>query len=1053
MESKSKRIMLFYRILLVFISVPWLITNNTFAQEASTITGLVTEVGSNNPLIGVNVYIEGTTTGTLTDVYGNYTLNVPSVESVLVFSYIGYEAEKITVGDKTVINVQMTPEDIALDEVVVIGYGSQKKKLVTGATAQVSGESIERVNTSSALRALQSQSPGLSIVSTSGRPDADFKINIRGLGTIGNAKPLVVIDGIAGGDLRNISPADIESVDILKDAASSAIYGARAANGVILITTKQGKPGKNTISYDGYYGVQNPERYIEMTGIQDYIMLVNESEENSGRTATDFQTKVPASLWQDVENGWNGTDWLRELTNVNAPVSSHALNFTGATESSSYSVGTSYLYQEAVLGNPIKEQFERYTIRVNSNHKFLEKNNRSIVRFGENFLYTYKKNKNQTNAAWRWLSATPLLPVRDTTGEFARDDYVRFFSPLNPVAYQYYNSLNEQKLHDMRLNAYMEIEPLKNLVYRSNFGYSVSSFSYRRFVPVYDFGSGMGSLNRVDETSQLLNIGISYQWENTINYQFSLGEKHNFNTLVGQSIERTGLGESIRGSNTGSLFNTFDYAYLVNAPTITSSTTELTGGPLGEWALASFFGRLMYDFDETYLLTAIVRRDGSSNFSPERRWGVFPSVSAGWVISNEGFFSALKDKISLLKLRASWGQNGNQDILPFQFVSPFSFSSQDYYFGTDKTIPTIGGYPSLLGNELVTWETSEQINLGLDINFFQGRVQYAFDVYKKDTKDWLVAPPTLAIHGAEAGYINGGAVENKGFEMSLTYKDRIGKLSYSFAGSLGFNKNEITLIKNTEGYIEGARVNELANSQPSPYRAQVGYPISYFYGYKTAGVFQTQEEIDAYTGPKINGDNTEPGDLIFVDTDKDGEITSDDRTMIGDPNPDATFGFTANFNYGGFDLSITAAGVAGNDILTAYHSGSVYSDNYPEYYLDRWHGEGTSNRYPRITSRANANYLKFSDIYLNKGNYLRIQNLSLGYDFKKLLPNIPQIDKMRLFFAVQNLYTFTKYIGPNPEVGADKGVGPDPANAWAKGIDVYFNPIPRTFSLGVNLAF
>lgn len=1020
--------------------------------QPKQVFGTVTDQDTDEPLAGVNVIIEGTFTGALTDYSGKYVIDVPSPEAVLVFSHIGYETRKIQVSDQTEINVQLVAEEFKLDELVVVGYGTQKKKLVTGATAQVSGTDIQNVNTTSTLRALQSQSPGVSIISTSGRPDAEFKINIRGLGTTGNSEPLVVINGIAGGDLRNISPSDIESIDILKDAASAAIYGARAANGVILVTTKQGRSGEPVITYDGYHGVQNPEKTLEMVSARDYMTLINEAESNSGKPLTDFENVLPENVWEMIQSGWEGTDWLREVTNVNAPVSSHSINITGGNEKSTYSLGASYLSQEAIMGNPVKEKFDRYTFRINSRHVLKEKNGREIIRAGENLLYAFKKNSNQTNGAWRWLSSTPLLPLRDSTGNYTRDDYLGHYSPLNPVAYQYYNSDNERKLHDIRLNAYLEIEPVRNLTFRSNFGYSISSVSARDFLPKYDIGTGVYALNQVDKTRQSLSLGISFRNENTLTYQFSIQNRHNFTALIGQSIEKTGLGESISGRNTNSLFDSFEYAYLVNTPNIHSGSTELTGGPLREWALASFFGRINYDFDETYLFTAIIRRDGSSNFAPDERWGTFPSVSAGWVISNEDFFMPLRTSIELMKLRVSWGQNGNQDILPFQFVSPFKFLGQNYYFGTDKSVPTIGAYPAILGNELVSWETSEQMNFGLDCYLFKGSIQLAFDVYKKNTKDWLVSPPTLAIHGAEAGYINGGAVENKGVELSIIWKKVLGQFSSRLSGNLGYNKNKITRIENLQGLIEGNQINEYANGQLPPYRAEVGYPIGYFWGYETAGVFQTQEQIDDFSGAKANGANTKPGDLIFVDHNGDGEITSEDRKMIGDPNPDFIFGFSAVFEYAGFDLSITAAGVAGNDILTAFHSGSIYVDNYPEYKLDRWHGEGTSNRYPRLTSSSNRNYTEFSDIYLNKGDYLRIQNLSLGYDFKHLFPDSP-LGKAHLYVASQNLYTFTKYIGPNPEVGADKGISGEEPKDWGKGIDVYFNPIPRTFVVGVNVMF
>ncbi|MFW5701198.1 MAG: SusC/RagA family TonB-linked outer membrane protein, partial [Cyclobacteriaceae bacterium] len=495
--------------------------------------------------------------------------------------------------------------------------------------------------------------------------------------------------------------------------------------------------------------------------------------------------------------------------------------------------------------------------------------------------------------------------------------------------------------------------------------------------------------------------------------------------------------------NVNSIFDSFTYAYLDNVKQLTIGQTVLEGRPFSEGFLASFFGRINYDYKDKYLFTAILREDGSSNFAKGNRWGSFPSLSAGWIISEEPFFGENSKFIDFLKLRLSWGQNGNQNIENFQYLTNYSFSNVRYSFGTDKGEWAIGAYPSILPNKDVTWETSEQWNLGLDTRLLQGKLFVNLEYYKKITKDWLLRAPILASQGAGAPFINGGDIENRGLELDLGWNGESNSgFKYQLNGNIAFNRNEVTRIDNTEGIIEGNQVNEHAVGQLPPYRAQVGYPIGYFWGYKTAGVFQNQEQINNYNGAIVGN---QPGDLIFVDLNSDGEIDSEDRTMIGDPNPDVTIGFSLNLEYKGFDFSVAANGVLGNQILLSYHRADGYLENYPKYYLNRWHGEGTSDRYPRLTSTPSPNYTYFSDIFIEDGDYLRIQNITLGYDLKRILKSLP-LEKTRLYLSGQNLITFTNYIGANPEVGFA------PSN-WAKGIDVNFNPLPKTYLLGISIQF
>jgi TonB-dependent starch-binding outer membrane protein SusC len=437
-----------------------------------------------------------------------------------------------------------------------------------------------------------------------------------------------------------------------------------------------------------------------------------------------------------------------------------------------------------------------------------------------------------------------------------------------------------------------------------------------------------------------------------------------------------------------------------------------------------------------------MRADGSSNFAKGKQWGYFPSVAAGWLLSEESFMEPTRKVIDYLKLRASWGQNGNQSITPFQYLSSYSFSNGGYYMGTDKTAPVTGGYPSILANPDVTWETSEQLNIGFDSRFFDSRLGLNFDWYNKITKNWLVQAPVPGTWGAAAPYINGGDVENKGVEVVMNWKDKIGDFTYSLAANVAFNQNKVTRIANSEGIIEGATTIFSTADRTSFYRAQVGYPIGYFYGYKTAGVFQNQAQIDAYTAGKLTG--TKPGDLIYVDTDQNGVIDSKDKTNIGNPNPAATYGFNISLGYKGFDLAISANGVTGNQIASNLKPAGTTYANWPAQYLGRWHGDGTSNRYPRIDANTN-NWGWNSDIYVDNGDFLRIQNVTLGYDFKKLMPKMI-LSQARLYASVNNLFTFTKYYGADPEIGYA-------AEGWSKGIDLGFYPSPRTVMVGVNLKF
>jgi TonB-linked SusC/RagA family outer membrane protein len=1033
------------------------------AQQNLSVSGVVTDAGDGSPLVGVSVLVKGSTVGTITDMSGKYTLKAAQ-GATLVFSYIGMEKQQAVV-KTNVVNVALGSDSKMLNEVVAIGYGTMKKKLVTGATVQVSGDKLQKQSTTSAFTALQSQTPGVNITQSSGQPGEGFKVNIRGIGTVGNSDPLYVIDGISGGSINNLNPSDIESIDVLKDAASAAIYGARAANGVILVTTKQGKSGKIQVSYDGYYGIQNPAKQASLLTAQEYIAVNDEIDFNEGMAAKDWNT-ILGSLSNSVKDGsWKGTNWLDLITNRNAPTQNHSINIAGGNDASKFSMGVSNTSQEGIYGKPVPSKYERTTVRLNSDHVIAKVSGLEVIKVGQTLNYNYvtKSGIGIGNQYWNDISnvlrATPLLPVYDAAGNyFNQDDKTDAglggdaFSPYsNPAADMVYNRGNNiSKNHGLNMSAYLQIQPIKNLIFKSQFGYKLSASSYRSYNPGYEALSSTNP-DKLNSVSQNMSLGWNYSLENTINYKLKLSS-HSIDALVGQSLEKWGMGENLSGQNGNLLFGDFEHAYLDNSQGLVAGQTYVNGSPWGEGGLASFFGRVNYDYNETYMASVVMRADGSSNFARGKRWGYFPSVSAGWVVSNESFMESTKDWMDFLKIRGSFGENGNCNIKAFQYLATVSFDkTAAYTFGNNKDQQTTGGYPNILPNPDVKWETSQQTDFGFDARFLNSRLSLTFDWYKKLTKDWLVVAPQLASFGTGAPYINGGDIKNQGYEIALGWKDKIGSdFTYGVNTNLSFNKNEVTRIANTDKIIPGPS-NVLSQGTSEFYRAEVGHPIGFFYGYKSEGIFQNQADIDAWkaAGNGILQTNVQPGDVKFADLNHDNVIDKDDKGQIGDPNPDFLLGLNFDFGYKGFDLNISCYGAFGQQIARSYRSfaGSRY-ENYTTEVYQRWHGEGTSNLWPRLTSGSNVNYQELSSIFLESGDYLKVKNITLGYDFKRLYKKMP-FSQARLFVTAQNPFTITKYSGMDPEIGSDAGSG----NSWASGIDIGFYSSPKTYLIGLNIKF
>ena len=1042
------------------------------ALYAKPISGTVVSATDGDPLVGATIKLQGTQTGTVTDINGRFTLDA-EVGQTLVVSYVGFLTKNVKVTGSP-LNITLEEDRVLLDDVMVIGYGVLKKKLVTGATVQVKGEDIQRMNTTNPLQAMQGQTPGVSIASTSGQPGSSMKVQIRGLGTVGNADPLYLIDGICG-DITTLNPADIESIDVLKDAASAAIYGAQAANGVVLITTKSGREGKAEISFDTYYGWQNVARKAPMLNAQEYMTIMNEQQINSGNVPYDFSKMK--SIY-DANGKLYDTDWIDQMLKDNATTQSYNLGITGGSKTSTYALSLGYMDQEGVVGGKDVSDYKRYNFRINSEHKMLG----DMLKVGEQVSFVYNQTTgigvgNQYNNTLRSAFGTsPLAPVYATNvfsgspaeagadaslyngfygSPYNTTDYSDWYAyDSNPYGLMMLRNKNQNKNTSFSGNVYAELTPLEGLKLRTVFGTVYSTSESRNFTPFYHFSPFNYNDTRTS-ASQSMGHGLAMTWTNTAQYDWML-QDHAFNALLGMESTRY-EGTSLYAAN-GELkegFDDWEHAYVSNGTaTSTDKGLAVGGSPHDDSRSVSYFGRLGWNWKETYMVNATLRCDGSSKFARGHRYGWFPSVSAGWTLTNEKFMQPLTSVLDFLKLRASWGQVGNQNISNYQYLAPIKTANTHYLFGTSgyddtESVSILGqnwgAFPSRVANADVTWETSEQFNVGLDARLLNSRLNVNLDFYIKTTKDWLVAAPILATVGTGAPYINGGDVKNKGFEFNLTWNDRIGR---DFRYHVGFNgavnKNEVGNIPTDDGIIHGA-TNQLYDNSPEFYRAQNGHAIGYFWGYKTAGLFQNEQEINDWIscGNGVLQADVKPGDVKYIDVNHDGQINDADKVDLGNGIPDFTYGFTLGFDYKGLDFSIQANGATGQQIVQTYRNHSNAQANYTTEILQRWTGEGTSNSIPRVTT-TNINW-QFSDLYVHDASYLRISNVTLGYDLSRIMKS-RFCRQLRVYVQAQNLFTFTKYKGMDPEIG----YGTD---GWVSGVDVGYYPRPRTFLIGANVKF
>lgn len=1011
------------------------LSHTAMAQAVRKIKGTVTDAKDAQPIPGVTVQVKGGA-GTSTDLNGEFTLSAKTGD-VLVVTFMGYKEKQVTVGTSDKYNINLVEDARALDEVVVIGYGTQKKKLVTGANVQIKGEELQKQSTTNALQALQGQAPGVQITSTSGQPGEALNVVIRGKGTVGNSGPLYVVDGVQTGDINYLNPADIESIDVLKDAASAAIYGSQSANGVVLVTTKSGKSGKSQITFDAYFGQQRLPSQARMLNAQEYATIMNEAAINSGKNPYFTNDAIAAMS--------SGTNWIDQMFVDKAPTQNYTFGAQGGNETSNYSASLAYTNQQGIVGGESLSNYERYNIRINSNHKLYK----DIITLGENVSFAYINNNgigvgNQYNNSLRGaFNTSPFVPMYDDKGNFydnSNSDWNN--GEANPYATMYYSNQNTNNNQRLLGNIYLGVEPIKNLRFKTTLGLDYGAFEGRSFLPIYSLS--IYTFNDVTNVNQNMSKGRALTWDNQLSYSFNLQTVHNFEVMLGSSSYQY-AGSGLNASNKNLIFNDLEHAWLTNATNTEGANIGLGGAPNTPDKRMSYFGRLTYNYKEKYMLNATLRGDGSSRFAEGHRWGFFPSVSAGWVATNEEFMKSTSSWLDFFKLRASWGQVGNQNIAPFQYLAPIKFDNTNYIFGQEEAVLSAGAYPSRLGNPDLTWETSEQTDIGFDATFLNNKFTVNFDYYIKDTKNWLITAPILATAGADAPFINGGTVRNSGVELALSYRDKIGdNFNYSIGLNGAYNKNKVGNIPTNDGIIHG-EANRLYDNSLEFYRAENGYPIGYFWGLKTAGVFQNEAEVNSYKGP--NGSliqpSAKPGDVRYVDLNNDGVIDNEDRTMVGKPNPDYTYGINLSASYKGFDFALLASGVIGGDIVQSYRNQANSKANYSASILDRWHGEGSSYTTPRVTED-NRNWTQFSDLYIKSGDYLRINNVTLGYDFGKLFKK-SYLSQVRFYFSVQNLYTFTKYDGMDPEIGYNEG--------FSSGVDLGYYPRPRTMMLGANVKF
>lgn len=1007
-----------------------LLVLSTFAYGQSTVNGKVISAVDGLPLIGATILEEGTDNGTVTDIDGFYTIATTTSNATLVFSYTGFADQRILVAEQKEINVTMQENISTLQEVVVTGYGSQKRSNISGSVATIKANEFNEKPILRVEQALQGRAAGVQVAQVSGSPGSAQTVRIRGIGTINNSDPLYIVDGIAVDGLDFLNPKDIETINVLKDAASAAIYGARGANGVVLITTRGGKKNQlGTISYDGYYGIQRAGKLLDLLNAREYATIQNEAYIASG--------KVPLPEFANPSVLGEGTDW-QEAIFESAPIMSHQLSFNGGGEKSSYTVSGNYFTQDGIVGGP-KANFERATTRINAINEV-----KPWLSIGTNLGFTWlqrqglTENSQYNSPIIRALNIDPTTPVYKSDGTFAYSDYADtdIANPVNGIA-QSHNTWTSNRLVG---SVFGDLQLHKNLKFRSSFSTDVTFAVQRFFNPKYDL-SNVPSLSEAPTAEKVLvnSVGIghnqwkNWQWENVMTWQKKINDIHDL-TIIGGTSAIANRYDGSGGANTNLPSNNVKDAYISN--TIDPIASQSSYHYAVESSLASLFLKSNYTLYDKYNFSATVRRDGSSRFGKNNRYGIFPSFSAAWNVTKENFWQS--SAFSDLKVRASWGENGNDKIGDYSFTSVVN-NGQNYVFGPNSTI-TNGSVALKAANPDLKWETSTQSNIGVDGEMFDGRFNFSADYYIKKTSDMLYAAPIPLTAGTEPSIQNVATALNKGLELALGIRNGGNGFTYKIEGNIAFVSSKVTGLglnskPVTSGYVQSANADASITN--------VGHPIASFYGYVTDGIFQTQGEVESHA---FQAKETAPGDIRFKDLDGNGIIDQNDRTYIGNPTPDFTYGLNTTLAYKGIEVNLFFQGSQGNEIYNNTVRYDFIYVNRPSSVLQRWTGPGTSNKEPRVSLNDVNQNARVSDRFVEDGSYLRLKSLQVSYNLPKTWLQKIKLNTMKVYLTGQNLLTFTKYSGYDPEIG-------NISQGLEIGIDRGFYPQARTILGGISFNF
>ncbi len=1012
-----------------FLSLDKMALSST--DQEKNISGMVLD-NNGIPIIGANVLIKGTTVGTITDVDGKFSLDNVSETSILVVSYMGYHTLEVSANQPSPIKITLKEDQHALDEVIVIGYGTMKKSDVTGAISTVSEEKLSRQPVANVSSALQGLATGVSVTSNSGSPGSASTIRIRGVGTVNDAEPLFVVDGMPVTDINYLSTSDIQSMEILKDASASAIYGSRGANGVILITTKKGTSGKTTISFDAYWGTSK---------------IINNLDLMSGPEWYDYQTELNKIRNAPIDLGLVdrnvSTNWMDEISQT-AFMHNYNVGISGGRANDyKFNIGLNYISQEGTIK---RTNYERFNVRqssektvvkdylvVGSNISLAKSNAASINEFTSSGIYDADYGV-ISNA----IRLDPVTPARNDDGSYGYSPYIDYYNPLASVMY---GDRTTEKFAAIG-NIYGELQIIKGLKFRSSFGAEIRRSNSKTFTPVYQVSNSQKNLE--SSLSKTHINGDYYTFENTLSYDKTFAKKHTISAIIGYTNE-WGRKETL-GVGAKDLIGESENLQYVDATLDKNKTTGSNNAT--EYGLISYLGRVHYDYADKYLITATFRRDGSSKFSKKNRWGNFPSFALGWRIDSEEFFKKMKaDWISSLKLRAGWGQIGNQNITDYVDRSLLSLSTQyGALFGPNGKETLYQGIAvRRLGNPDIKWETTESWNLGIDASFFNSKLMFSFEYYYKTTKDMLLAAPMPLYMGYyDQTYTNIGEANNRGVELNLEWRDRTERgFEYSLGLNLSTIRNRMTKLNGGTPISDGSFRN---GSLYITYTNE-GMPIGAFWGYKTNGLIQTQEQLDAVKKPGVQP-NAELGDVLFVDTNGDGLLDENDKCMIGNPIPDVIYGFNVSMAWKGFDLSLQFGGTLGNEVFNAMRLYTYYPNditNKDRALLNYWTPENTNTDIPRLTDADVNDNDRISDRYVENGSYLRLRNAQLGYTLPSSIAKKMKMQNVRFYVSGQNIFTISNYSGLDVEVGQ--------SSSLSRGIDYGIYPQAMTFTGGINITF